>query len=713
MRTRCRACPTLDDRRPLKTQADAARVLAPKVQGTIAIDAALGDTPLDLFGLFSSISSIAGLAGQADYTAANAFLDAFASERSQRDDALTVAVNWSAWRDVGMAANIASGAGPGGRLGEEVHPLLGRLLWSGSASDLFASVLSGDAHWVVGEHRVLGGRMLMPGTGHLELVRAALEVRPEHRPLEIRDVAFMSALVVQDETPREMRVHVARGGEMQSLVIASRSVGTGDGGAWQEHVTASVGYVDVPEPVALNLAAIAARCTVHQRTFSATDESEHMDFGPRWKNRRSISQGVGEALISLELPAAYVGDLETYRLHPGLLDMATGGGVAIVPGFDATRDFYVPLSYTRLRMFAPLTARIHSHVRLAPSEFDPLELVVFDVTITDEHGRVLVDIEEFVMTRVTDTAVLQGNDARGGTRRSHATFEPPTASATPPALVRWLDDAIRSDEGMQALERILAGPALSQVFATPHPVASLLTEMRRPVDRVVPSVVQVQAATRFADAEARLALHPSVLRAIVLERFDRPGNRHVVGYVVPKEGESPTVSELRRFAKKELASTSVPGTILLMDAFPACADGVDDIAALHDPFGLADDFIAPRTATEQAIAGIWRDALGIEKVGVRDNFFDIGGHSLLAVRAIVRIDRTVGVRLNQSIMVMQTLEQIASEVDRQADIRQEAANPVTAATVSVPPNSPSADAAANESRGFFTSLRDAVAGKNR
>ncbi len=65
--------------------------------------------------------------------------------------------------------------------------------------------------------------------------------------------------------------------------------------------------------------------------------------------------------------------------------------------------------------------------------------------------------------------------------------------------------------------------------------------------------------------------------------------------------------------------------------------------------------------TEQAIAEVWRDVLGIERIGIHDNFFDIGGHSLLAVRVITRIDKRLGVRLNQANMVLQTLEQLAAE----------------------------------------------------
>jgi hypothetical protein len=74
--------------------------------------------------------------------------------------------------------------------------------------------------------------------------------------------------------------------------------------------------------------------------------------------------------------------------------------------------------------------------------------------------------------------------------------------------------------------------------------------------------------------------------------------------------------------------------------------------------------VAPVTDMQKAIAAIWREVLGIDRVGLHDNFFDIGGHSLLGVRVISRIEKKTGARLNQAIMVLQTLEQIASECER-------------------------------------------------
>jgi hypothetical protein len=110
----------------------------------------------------------------------------------------------------------------------------------------------------------------------------------------------------------------------------------------------------------------------------------------------------------------------------------------------------------------------------------------------------------------------------------------------------------------------------------------------------------------------------------------------------------------------------VPSTLIDLDSLPRTRTGEVDRAALPDPFGTANEFIAPRTETERLIARIWQDVLGIERISIRDNFFDAGGHSLLAVRVVTRINKAIGVRLSQTMMVLQTLEQIAAECDRRS-----------------------------------------------
>jgi hypothetical protein len=84
---------------------------------------------------------------------------------------------------------------------------------------------------------------------------------------------------------------------------------------------------------------------------------------------------------------------------------------------------------------------------------------------------------------------------------------------------------------------------------------------------------------------------------------------------------------------------------------------------LPSPFGQAPTAIPPRTATEIVIAEIWQELLGLPSVSVRDNFFDVGGHSLLSVRFVGRLQRKVGVRLLHENVVVSTLEQLAGMVD--------------------------------------------------
>ena len=153
----------------LKTRESAARVLEPKVQGTLVLNevfqqARQGEQPsmpLDFFVLFSSVSSLLAPPGQADYAAANAFLDAFAV--SQSSNTRTVAINWGAWRDVGMAARITAS-----------NPLLGQRLVDTADEIVYAVPLSYNENWVLAEHRMQTGRALLPGTSYLEMARAAI-----------------------------------------------------------------------------------------------------------------------------------------------------------------------------------------------------------------------------------------------------------------------------------------------------------------------------------------------------------------------------------------------------------------------------------------------------------------------------------------------------------------------------------------------------------
>jgi aryl carrier-like protein len=146
----------------------------------------------------------------------------------------------------------------------------------------------------------------------------------------------------------------------------------------------------------------------------------------------------------------------------------------------------------------------------------------------------------------------------------------------------------------------------------------------------------------LGEIEAVLAQHPSVKESVVAVREDGGGNKRLVAYLVPHAGASALpVGELRGFVKERLPEYMVPGTFMTLDALPLTSNGKLNRGALPAPEGARPDlevsFVAPQTETEQAIAEVWQEVLGVEKAGVNDNFFDLGGNSLLLVRVQSRL----------------------------------------------------------------------------
>lgn len=643
----------------LKTPEEMAAVMAPKVHGVqhlAAAQAAHATTPLDFFVCCSSVSAMAGLPGQVDYASANAFLDAWCAREAVRVPWPVVSLAWSAWRETGMVARAR------GEVQSVPHPLLEQTLRRGE-EPLFTVQLDAARHWMMDEHRLLDGTSLVPGTGYLELARAALATWSAGCTLELRDVAFLTPFVLHDDAARELRVAARLDGDRAQFVIAGRVATGEDGSEWEEHVMGSATRVAPTEEPVADLSAVRGAPGLESRP---PVPDPHLRFGPRWHNMRRMLVGDGHAVLDLELPEQYASDLRAFALHPALMDMATAGAQCLIPGYEASRDFFVPLSYGVLRQRAPLTPRLTSRISLHAGANDDPDLASFDVVIHDETGRVLVEIEEFLMTRVHDRTQLTGQDTRRRRRRSPLDLDrvvPAGAEAPEPA---WYAEAIAPTEGGELFLRgIGVGGVCPHVLVSPFPLAGLLRRLHDAPSKA-PSAGSARPLTASPHVpvervEAVLAEHAAVMRPVVMSRSDRTGSVRLVAYVQLRPGVRATVSELRRAVKKVLPSHLVPSMILLLEDWPVGTDGAIERDALPDPFGASDDVVAPRTELEQAIATVWRDVLGVEQISVHDNFFDIGGHSLLAVRAITRLERAVGVRLNQANMVLQTLEQLAAE----------------------------------------------------
>ena len=208
----------------------------------------------------------------------------------------------------------------------------------------------------------------------------------------------------------------------------------------------------------------------------------------------------------------------------------------------------------------------------------------------------------------------------------------------------------------------------------------------------------------LGEIESVLAAHEAVREAVVLVREDTPGDRRLVAYVIPA-GEAPPARELRRFAQRKLPEYMLPSAFVLRDRWPVSANGKLDRKALPPPeaapgggsgaaepagavgggapagaaatagaagawaadaaggwtagaaavagaraaaagagaaTAAAEALVPPRTAMERAIAAVWREVIGLADVGVHDNFFEVGGHSLLMARVQARLEEALG-----------------------------------------------------------------------
>ncbi|GHC30889.1 hypothetical protein GCM10007291_34540 [Gemmobacter nanjingensis] len=546
---------------PLLTKSPAAveEVFAPKLHGTQVLDTLFPDGTLDLLVLFSSTSTITGPAGQVDYVAANEYLNAFAQARAGGKTRV-LALNWGIWSDVGMAAEaLADRTGnrpPAPKLPVSGRPLLAESTFDREGARLYETDLN-TGSWLLDGHRTTAGQALVPGTGYLEI---AAEAAAEEgwAAFELRDLMFFRALEVADDAQRAMRLRLSATDEGFAFEVRSAQDWRGRQGF---ALNAQGRLMPLRGTAAtVDLAAIAARMgpAAEDARGIRSPQEDHLAFGPRWRVLHRMALGQGEGLAVLTLPLAAQVDLtQGWLMHPALMDLATGWAMGLIEGYRPDH-LWVPVSYGRVRVWGPIPARVHSWVRNAAANRGEGPVAVFDVTLADDTGRVLAEIEGFTIRR------LETGFAAPPLAERDLTFDTDPAGARPASpqeerLLHNLSQGIRAEEGADAFLRAVA-TGQSQVIV---------------------SSLDLPALVRQAD-RAEAAARP--------------------------EGQS--------FARPDLDS----------------------------------DYIEPRNDIERTLVGFWQDLLGVGQVGVEDDFFALGGHSLIAVRLFAMVKKAFRVDFPISVL---------------------------------------------------------------
>jgi acyl transferase domain-containing protein/thioesterase domain-containing protein len=475
-----------DDLLATKSQSDVEEVLAPKVYGTLVLEEVLRDDDLDVFVAFSSTSTATAPIGQVDYVAANAFLNAFAQARAGRARCKVLSLNWGVWNEIGMAARAAARMLGKGAADATVanHPFFDRLSRDEKGVVTLEARWSPAQHWFLDEHRTAAGDALLPGAAYLELASAALTELGLLRPFEINDLMFFRPLSA-DDSGRDVRVRLSPTSEGYSLDVAMRveldpgfaAGATGPAlGGWRRVAQAELILREQTALPGIDLDAMEKQSS--RRLPTTTKQQNHLRFGPRWSVVERVTTGGNRAIASLRLADEFVGDLDKFGLHPSLVDLATGFAMDLIDGYTGDA-LWVPVSYDSIRIQSRrLPPRIRAIASVRDGSSEAGKFARFDVTITDEDGRVLVAAENFTIKRLEGAFELGLGVLTEATdvELDHAPAADRALSQSELAFQHNLTHGIRPDEGRRVFARALRRYDGPQLYVSSMDLSALVAQ---------------------------------------------------------------------------------------------------------------------------------------------------------------------------------------------------------------------------------------------
>ena len=460
----------------------AAGVLAPKVNGTRIIEQLFAGAPLDFLVLCSSRSSILGGYGQADYCAANAFLDSFAHDFAARTGTRAISINWDAWTEVGMLINTVArfGLSDGHAQPAESdisHPLIDAPVSETTDQGVYTTQISPTTHWVLDDHRIVG-TAIMPGTAYFEMARAALERRAgadeDADGFEISHAFFLAPLGLRDDETREVRTIIEKDGDAyQFRVLGQLPSENGDDPVWQDHALGQISFTEMEPLRRYDLEALRARC--NKQDIVITDDYEmDPDLGPRWQSLRRVHLGEKELLAELEVPEEFAADFAQFKIHPALLDRATG----TAKHYLINEGYYLPMAYKRMRVKQPLPRKIYAHITFR-DDLPHEQTITFDIILMDESGTESVVIDGFSQKRINNTAgtLRSLSAAKSAGAATTASGRALPASDNAGVYQRAMREGILPHEGVEAFKRILSNPLPSQVVVSAHDLQASIEQM--------------------------------------------------------------------------------------------------------------------------------------------------------------------------------------------------------------------------------------------
>jgi amino acid adenylation domain-containing protein len=593
----------------LKTRAMAEQVMAAKVKGALVLADVLEGLSLDFVVLCSSINAVVGRLGQVDYAAANAFLAAFAHTHAQP----TICIDWETWREVGMAAEMLKAAS--GTNGP--HPLLKECLLKDEEQSIYLTRFAIDNHWALREHGMLG-QPTLPGTTYLEMARAAFAACAGDGAIEIRDAHFLTPLIVED-SEKQVRTILKRQGDAYAFSMMSQV-----GDTWQEHARGMIAALDRPAPSEAPLSEIEGRCG--EQTITNPLERARLggfDLQRRTIQRRSSSQ---EALaVDAIVIVGAAGEAQALSMEFGprwhsLVWVKLGAREGLA----------------RLELPEAFSADFQSY-RLHPALLD--FATSFLRLFKGEGNYLPLSYKRLRMWRPLPARLYSYARFADRNRSRDATL--------------CFDVLLLNEDGATLAEiEEFTVMRIDDIARIGAPARSSAASRDRSPDGLMPR--GSEARVRLLQEDLREGLSSSDGVA-VFDRILASGLRRVV---VSTRDLSARIEQSRARSAALLAG-------------PAQGADADAPQPKYPRPQLMNAYAAPRNETEQKLAEIWQDVLGIAPIGIHDNFFEIGGDSLLITRIhtlfVERFDKQASVA---SLLQYPTIADLAQFLREQTEDEQ-------------------------------------------
>lgn len=281
---------------------------------------------------------------------------------------------------------------------DSISPLLDKCIAESMNMEIYSVRLSTRQNWELSDHRVRG-IYVIPGTAYLEMVKKACARHFSRKSLELRDVAFLMPLALEEGEDRELQIILTKEDNFFKFLVISKVERSNK---WIKHTEGKV-YRASKVQREYDLDDIKNRCELKEIKKDDDREAAPIELGPRWNTLKRIYLGVNEALGYLELPEEFHDDLDKYDMHPSLMDCAVNIAISHIG-----QGLYLPFFYKSLKIHGTLPGKIYSHLVSKEEIKDSAEAVSFDISIMDEHGKAIIEVEGYTIKKVHEDEIRFG-----------------------------------------------------------------------------------------------------------------------------------------------------------------------------------------------------------------------------------------------------------------------------------------------------------------